>query len=189
MPLTALCTNISWEFLAAFILPAPCRQFQQASGLWLFADLCILATAILYGAADFRHHLATRKKLLVILVLGLLVSGHIQFELIVTLDDPHGIVVAQINNFLLSALLIVMACRRWSLQGQSLVIAAALLAVNLLCWFAYERGGCLELIEYPDHNRFMHILFVYIICLNVAYVALLGYFSYAKLSTVGTLLR
>ena len=176
MPAVALCTNVAWEFLIAFILPPPCKMFQLASIVWLLADLGILATCIKFRRTEF-HHFCALKPFVPLTCICIFASGHIQLLLIDALQDHHGIIVAQFNNFLLSAMLVAMILQRQSVRGQSLYIASLVCLANLIGWASYGHGGCMSPEDYPDNGDLIIALFKHITALNIIYIGLVTYYS------------
>src|SRR5215207_3603612 len=52
MPLAALCVNLSWEFVFAFVYPHDLPQ-RAVNVAWLAFDLVILFQFLLYGPREF----------------------------------------------------------------------------------------------------------------------------------------
>jgi hypothetical protein len=120
MPLAALCANIAWEFIYAFVLPHPTPQL-YINRLWFAFDLVILWQALKFGAAELRYWprgwfypafaLALGSGLALVWLVGL------------ELHDTVGAFAAFGQNWMMSLLFLDMLLRRGSLRGQSLYIA------------------------------------------------------------------
>jgi hypothetical protein len=54
MPLAALCVNLSWEFVFAFVYPHDLPQ-RAVNVVWLVFDLVILTQLLLYGPREFAN--------------------------------------------------------------------------------------------------------------------------------------
>src|SRR3712207_3001751 len=52
MPLAALCANVSWEFIFAFVYPHDLPQ-RAVNVVWFSLDLIILVQLLLYGPREF----------------------------------------------------------------------------------------------------------------------------------------
>jgi hypothetical protein len=52
MPLAALCANLSWEFIFAFVYPHDLPQ-RVVNMVWFSFDLVILVQLLLYGPREF----------------------------------------------------------------------------------------------------------------------------------------
>jgi len=132
MPMVALCLNVSWEAFFSFFSDAQLVN-RVAYGIYLAADLGVLATCIRYGPNDFSAPLI--KRLFRWITAATLVASFIlvrQFYL--TFDDSYGGISATFTTLLLSVLMVGMILRRDSVRGQSLYIAAVVLAGNICGW-------------------------------------------------------
>src|ERR671919_1742394 len=121
MPLTALCANISWEFIYSFVLPSSPPQI-FINYLWFGLDCVIVFQFFKYYRNEFPN-LSSSK---VYIVFGLMIFS--AFSIILTgaisLDDHRGVYAAFGQNLLMSVLFVVMFFKRgeW-LRGQSIFIA------------------------------------------------------------------
>ena len=118
MPLLALCANISWEFIFAFIHPHGKTQ-RLVNAIWFALDVVILIQFIKYGYfANLPEHLFYPT---------LLISLAISFCLILLFthefNDWQGKYTAFGQNLLMSILFITMLLDRGHLAGQSIYIA------------------------------------------------------------------
>jgi len=52
MPITALCANISWEFIFSFMIPHDPPQ-NYVNGVWFFFDLIIVVQTLSFGKVAF----------------------------------------------------------------------------------------------------------------------------------------
>lgn len=120
MPVIALCTNISWEFIFSFVHPHNIPQ-RYIDVTWFMLDVVILYQVVVFGRSDFTNKLARLFypgfALSIILSLCTILS--------VTYDygDWNGVYSAFGGNFLMSILFVAMLLRRNNVCGQSMYIA------------------------------------------------------------------
>ena len=59
MPMVAICANISWEFIFAFIYPINDIQ-QKFTMIWFALDIVILMQYLIYGRKEFKKYLSKK---------------------------------------------------------------------------------------------------------------------------------
>jgi len=163
MPLTALCTNLSWEFIFSFIYSHdPPQNYTNLT--WFSFDIVILAQALAFWRADFGLRLSARlfyPGFLLILVIAFLGVYLVTLEF----EDTVGKYSAFGTNLMMSALFIAMLIRRGNVNGQSMYIALFKMIGTLLAstWFFLDNPA----------SMLMNFLFVAIFTLDLVYAVLL----------------
>lgn len=119
MPLVALCTNVSWEFIFAFVHPHGSVQ-GWVNTAWFLLDLIIVYQLLKYGPREFGG--LPRSNFYAMFGLALGTSFCAILFMTQSLDEgTHYSAFGQ--NLLMSVLFITMLYSRRSLRGQSLSIA------------------------------------------------------------------
>jgi hypothetical protein len=174
MPIVALASNISWEFIFAFIRPTTQPQ-ETADIVWFVLDLVILTTVVHFGPKEFPD---LPKRLFVpalaaIITLAFLATLFVSADL----DASRPILTAFAGNLMMSALFLNMLYGRWRnrskllspLRGQSMIVA----------WAKLTGTACASIAAYvyfvQENGRSALLLLLYIGCflLDVVYVAAL----------------
>ena len=152
MPLAALCANISWEFIFAFVYPHDLPQ-RAVNAVWFSFDLVIMAQLLLYGPREF----AALPRRLFYAAFGLALATAFGAVLTVTLqfDDFDGAYSAFGQNLMMSILFVAMLYSRGSLRGQSVPIAALKMGGTALASFAFYSFN-------PDYYGSVLLLFLYV---------------------------
>jgi len=120
MPLAALCANIAWESIYAFVLPHPTPQL-YINHMWFAFDVVILMQLLRFGPSELRYWPRRWFYPAFALALG---SGFALVWLVgLELHDTVGAYAAFGQNLMMSLLFLDMLLRRGSLRGQSLYIA------------------------------------------------------------------
>ena len=168
MPLVALCANLSWEFIFAFVFPQRAPQV-YVNAAWFAFDLLILLELLRFGAAEFPH--LPRRGFYGLFALALVVSfGAVLFVTIEFDDYRDGAYSAFGQNLMMSALFVDMLLRRRSVRGQSLYIALCKLIgtglVSFAGWFIFRPLSASSSVLLP-------YLYVAIAALDALYVVLL----------------
>jgi hypothetical protein len=135
MPLAALCANVSWEFIFAFVHPPlayPPRGVFQAfvNGVWFFFDAIILAQLFRFWRAEFPG--LSRTSFLLAFLPGLATGFGLILLVTHEFDDWTGAYAAFGQNLMMSILFICMLFGRGSVRGQSIYIALSKLLGTLL---------------------------------------------------------
>lgn len=135
MPLVALCTNLSWEFIFSFVYPhvAP---YIYTNVVWLSLDVVILIQFLKFGPSEFPS-LSTKRLYLTLLVVQL-VSFCTVLLVSVEFDDTyHGAYAAFGQNLMISVLFIAMLSGRDDVRGQSPYIALSKMIGTALASLAF----------------------------------------------------
>jgi hypothetical protein len=121
MPMLALCANLSWEFIFAFVFPHPYPQ-RIINYIWFIFDVGLLAQYIYYGKQAFPDFLPDKLFYLNFL-LSLLFSALMIAFISIEFEEYIGYYAAFSQNLLMSALFIHMFLKRNNASGQSIYIA------------------------------------------------------------------
>jgi hypothetical protein len=172
MPLIALCANISWEFIFAFILPSSIPQL-FINYLWFGLDCIIVFQFLRYYKNEFPNVSSSKA----ITAFSLLIFSAFIIILLgaILLGDHRGVYAAFGQNLLMSILFVGMFFKRGEgLRGQSIFIAAfKMLGTGLTSIHFY-------LYDPVSHSSFvLPSLFVSILFFDLLYVLLLAK-SYKK---------
>ncbi|MCL4299116.1 MAG: hypothetical protein KJ077_25495 [Anaerolineae bacterium] len=159
MPLVSLATNISWEFIFAFVYPHGKTQ-RAVNAAWFCLDLVILWQLFQFGNTvglpDALFYLFVISALVTAYALTLLVTRHFQ--------DWRGQYTAFGGNLLMSVLFITMLLDRGNLAGQSLYIALFKLLGTAISALAFYR--------YYPVPRIIHWLSLAIFIFDVIYLVM-----------------
>jgi hypothetical protein len=153
MPLAALCANLSWEFISAFTEPPP-GFLKPISFIWLSIDIIIALQVLKYGPAHFQRLPTAVFYGMFMLTLTAASAGMwLLNKLFMSYYDDHwGLYAGFVGAMMMAALFIFMLYSRGSAAGQSITIAACMLAGNsfpALGWLTYPppglRGSAIQL--------------------------------------------
>jgi hypothetical protein len=171
MPLAALCANISWEFIFAFVLPHKPPQL-YINITWFFLDVVIVFQILRYGRRAF-DSLLPGGWFYSFFFLSLLISFTLVLGITLEFQNWNGMYAAFGQNLMMSALFVVMLRRRNDLSGQSLYIAIfKMIGTILPSILFYARNPASVL---------MNSLFISIFIFDAVYIVLL----YAKHKELG----
>jgi hypothetical protein len=127
MPITALCANISWEFIFSFLYPHNPPQ-NYVNVVWFVFDLVIVFQTLRFGRIAF----ASERLFYPAFILGLLASFGAILAITVEFGDRDGKYAAFGQNLMMSILFIAMLLKRRDVSGQSIYIALFKLLGTLL---------------------------------------------------------
>jgi hypothetical protein len=152
MPLVALCANISWEFIFAFVYPHDLPQ-RAVNVVWLSFDVVILVQLLLYGPREF----AALPRRLFYAAFALALATAFGAVLTVTLqfDDSDGAYSAFGQNLMMSILFVTMLYSRGSMRGQSVWIAVLKMVGTALASFSFYLFN-------PDYDGSILLPFLYV---------------------------
>ena len=172
MPLTALCANISWEFIFSFIHPHGPPQI-YVNYVWLLFDGIIVFQAVKFGVRDFSKSVSVKLFYPYFALILLLTFCAVLF---VTREfkDWDGKYAAFGQNLMMSVLFVTMLLKRNSVVGQSLYIALFKMIGTLLPSILFYR-------LFPK-SVLLNFLYVAIFIFDLIYVVLL----YGKLKDEGS---
>ncbi|MFF7356739.1 hypothetical protein ACFZA1_29440 [Streptomyces filipinensis] len=167
MPVVAFATNISWEFMFAFVRP-PAGLMHVVNVVWFCFDLAVGYTLVRFGRSEFpclprRLYLPALVALLAFAYPGMNYASE-QF------DAGGGAITAFGSNLAMSGMFLAMLAGRRGTRGQSPGIAVAKL-VGTAC-------ASLALLTDPDavprhETALMRYLYVGCFLLDLAYAAAL----------------
>jgi hypothetical protein len=170
MPLAALCANISWEFIFAFVYPHDLPQ-RAVNVVWFSFDLVILAQLLLYGPREFsalpRRLFYAGFALALATAFGAVLTVTLQF------DDFDGAYSAFGQNLMMSILFVAMLYSRRSTRGQSVSIAALKMGGTALASFAFYFFN-------PDYDGSVLLPFLYVAILVFDGVYLAATVAFAR---------
>lgn len=119
--MVAICANISWEFIFAFIHPQNAIQ-QKITMIWFALDIIILLQYFLYGRKEFKKYLSA-----ILFYASFFITLGVSFFVIriITQEfhDFDGRYTAFSQNLMMSGLFISLFFWRGNGKGQSLHIA------------------------------------------------------------------
>ncbi len=134
MPLVALCANLSWELIFAFVYPHDLPQ-RAVNVVWFSFDLVILLQLLVYGPREFAD--LSRRAFYAVFALALATSFGAVLAVTLELDDFDGAYSAFGQNLMMSVLFLAMLYARRSLRGQSVSIALLKMGGTALASFAF----------------------------------------------------
>ncbi len=134
MPLVALCANISWEFIFAFVYPHDLPQ-RAVNVVWFSLDVVILFQLLLYGPREFAG--LSRRLFYIGFALALATAFGAVRAVTLMFDDFDGAYSAFGQNLMMSVLFLAMLHARNSLRGQSVSIALLKMGGTALASFAF----------------------------------------------------
>ncbi|WP_310501652.1 hypothetical protein [Paenibacillus qinlingensis] len=143
MPIPAICANITWEFLFAFVMPFHPLQM-IVSLVWLLLDCVILFQAVYFAKPEYPPRLLL-PAIFSLLVIALL----LHVGMIVEFHDQEGKYTAFGINLMMSLLFIKLPFKQ-GLQGQTIYIAyykmIGTLCASVLCYSLYPDSILLLLL-------------------------------------------
>ncbi|WNR44877.1 transmembrane-type terpene cyclase [Paenibacillus roseipurpureus] len=143
LPLPAICANITWEFLFAFVMPFHKGQM-IISLIWFLLDCVILFQAVYYAGRQYPPRL-----LLPAIFSLLVISLLLHVGMVVEFHDPMGKYTAFGINLMMSVLFVGLPFKQ-GLKGQSIYIAyykmLGTLCASVLCYSLFPESLLLLLL-------------------------------------------
>jgi hypothetical protein len=168
MPITALCANVSWEFIFSFIYPqAPPQNYVNV--VWFVFDLVIVLQTLRFGRSALQREALFYPALILGMVAGFSAIMAITNEF----NDMDGKYAAFGQNLMMSVLFVAMLLKRQNITGQSVYIAIFKMIGTLL-------PAVLFFLRFPT-SPLLNFLYISIFVFDLIYVALL----YAKHRELG----
>jgi hypothetical protein len=152
MPLAALCANVSWEFIFAFVYPHDLPQ-RAVNVVWFSLDLVILVQLLLYGPREFSG--LPRRLFYAAFALALATAFGAVLTMTLQFGDFDGAYSAFGQNLMMSVLFVTMLHSRGSLRGQSVSIAALKMGGTALASLAFYFFN-------PDYDGSVLLPFLYV---------------------------
>jgi hypothetical protein len=168
MPITALCANISWEFIFSFFYPHAAPQ-NYINVVWFVLDLVIVFQVLRFGRVAFERAWLFYPAF----ILGLVVSFGTILAITIEFSDWDGKYAAFGQNLMMSVLFVAMLLKRRDVKGQSIYIALFKMAGTLL-------PSILFFLRFPN-SSLLNFLYVSIFVFDLIYAVLL----YAKHKELG----
>ena len=165
MPLVALCANLSWEGIFAFVHPSQSIQ-RTVNQVWFALDVVILLQLLWYGRREFPDLAPATFYALC----GLALATSFAAVLLISAEfnDWGGVYAAFGQNLMMSVLFITMLYRRRSLRGQSRGIALCKLLGTALASLAFYRYAAIS-----QRSVLLPFLYLAILGYDVLYLTLL----------------
>jgi hypothetical protein len=191
MPIVAMLGNWPWEWIYGLNLDSACplvwdtcpqRWLQLANFASMFLDAFIVYTVFRFGRQKFTNPFI-QKYYYPILIFGLIASFGIQYTFITEVGFPNvhslqvdgqvprflagdegGSYSAYILTFLMGVLFINMLTQRNSLEGQSFIIALAMMLGNVAAY--------IFILILNEQTPLLNVLFYLTLFVNVVYVAM-----------------
>jgi hypothetical protein len=169
MPLAALCANVSWEFIFAFVYPHNLPQ-RAVNVVWFSLDLVILVQLLLYGPREFSG--LPRRLFYAAFALALATAFGAVLTMTLQFGDFDGTYSAFGQNLMMSVLFVTMLYTRGSLRGQSVSIAALKMGGTALASLAFYFFN-------PDYDGSVLLPFLYVAILvfDAVYLAATAVFA------------
>ena len=166
MPLVALCANLSWEGIFAFVHPSQSIQ-HTVNQVWFALDVVILVQLVWYGRREFPD--LTPATFYAVCGLALATSFAAVLLISAEFNDWSGVYAAFGQNLMMSVLFITMLYRRRSLRGQSRGIALCKLLGTGLASLAFYRYTAIS-----RRSVLLPFLYLTILGYDVLYLALVA---------------
>ncbi len=155
MPLVALCANMSWEFIFAFVYPHDLPQ-RAVNVVWFSLDVVILFQLLLYGPREFAG--LSRRLFYIGFALALATAFGAVLAVTLEFDDFDGAYSVFGQNSMMSILFVAMLYARRSLRGQSVSIAILKMGGTALASFAFYFYN-------PAYDNSILLPFLYVVIL------------------------
>jgi len=120
IPMAALCANISWEAIFAFLYPHDAPQL-YVNYIWFSLDVVIVMQFLKYGKKEFPN--IPRWQLYAVFALGVSIAVPMILSVNYVLEDNVGAYAAFGQNLIMSVLFVTMLINRKGITGQSFYIA------------------------------------------------------------------
>ncbi|MGW3206876.1 transmembrane-type terpene cyclase [Streptomyces sp. NPDC001135] len=168
MPVVAFATNISWEFMFAFVRP-PSGLMHVVNIVWFCFDLAVGYTLVRFGRAEFPYVPGRLFLPALAVLLGFAYPGmNLASE---QFDAGGGAITAFGSNLAMSGMFLAMLAARRGTRGQSMGIAVT----KLLGTACASLAMLTDPDSVPRHDSaLMHYLYVGCFLLDLAYAAALS---------------
>jgi len=164
MPLAALCANISWEAIFAFITPHSPPQL-YINYIWFSLDVIIVYQFLKFGRSEFSHF--SSKLLYGAFALGLATAFPIIFLINSEFSDSSGVYSAFGQNLMMSVLFIIMLISRKDIRGQSIYVALCKMlgtGISSMAFYLYK--------PIAQESSLLQFIFVMILVYDAIYLVM-----------------
>lgn len=120
MPMAALCANISWEAIFAFLTPHDAPQL-YVNYIWFALDAIIVFQFLKYGKKEFPN--ISKWQFFAVFALGISIAVPMILGINHELEDNVGVYAAFGQNLMMSVLFVSWLINRKGVEGQSIYIA------------------------------------------------------------------
>lgn len=166
MPIIALCANISWEFIFAFLWQHP-SPYRYTNMVWFAFDAVILIQTLKFWKTEFPD--ISGKVFYPTFVVSLITGFCLVLLTSLEFGDWRGAYTAFGQNLMMSIVYITMLHRRDSPRGQSIYIAAFKMVGTLLASLAFGAYSPAEMFEMSPLFPF---LYASTLVFDVAYIVM-----------------
>lgn len=138
VPMVALCANISWEAIFAFVTPHNPPQL-YVNYIWFSLDVVIVIQFLKYGKKEFPN--ISRWQFFAMFALGISIAASMILAVNYELQDNIGAYAAFGQNLMMSILFVTWLMNRKGVEGQSFYIGLfKMLGTGLssLAFFMYK---------------------------------------------------
>lgn len=138
MPMAALCANISWEAIFAFVTPHDPPQL-YVNYIWFALDVVIVLQFLKYGRNEFPN--IQRWQFFAMFALGISIAAPMILAVNFQLQDEVGAYAAFGQNLMMSVLFVTMLINRNGVKGQSFYIGLFKMVgtgLNSLAFYMYK---------------------------------------------------
>jgi hypothetical protein len=165
MPMLAMVTNLSWEFLFTFIYPDVGGRLQEGINIvWFGLDLVILSLFLRFWRADFPE--ALKPHLWLVLAGCTAFSVALQVGIVEQFGKLYGSAYTAYGaNLLMSALFLALLLRRGDSRGQSVWIGVFKMLGTL--------GASISQYLYDPTTTALNVMYLEIFLLDALYLGLL----------------
>lgn len=161
MPMAALCANISWEAIFAFVTPHEAPQL-YVNYIWFLLDSVIVWQFLKYGKKEFPN--IARWQFYAVFVLGISTAASMILTVNYQMQDNSGAYAAFGQNLMMSVLFVTMLINRKGIEGQSFYIALFKMigtGLSSLAFYMYK--------SLAQESLLLQLLFVTIFVFDLIY--------------------
>lgn len=165
MPFAALCANISWEVIFAFITPHSPPQL-YINYIWFSLDVIIVLQFLKFGKTEFPRF--SLKQFYFVFVLGLITALPMILAVNSEFNDSSGAYSAFGQNLMMSVLFITMLLSRNDIRGQSIYVAIFKMLgtmISSLAFYLYR--------PIAQDSVLLQFLFVTIFVFDIIYLVMI----------------
>lgn len=161
MPMVALCANISWEAIFAFVTPHGAPQL-YVNYIWFALDAVIVFQFLKYGKKEFPKF--SKWQFFSAFAIGIAIAAPMILAINYEFEDTSGAYAAFGQNLMMSILFVSWLSNRKGVDGQSVYIALFKMigtGLSSLAFFTYR--------PIAQDSNLLQFLFVAILVFDVIY--------------------